>query len=417
MLLIKELLMAALLEANAVCSGVRQIVSRALQAAEVTEEDVFGMAHERVVEGDTLLATSASRLERVELQVLFGAPDLSAIAAKLSVETALLRAKAKSAVPAHKAGHAELTSPEVQLRAQLKKLGLSEEQKNKVSVMLGVNPRFRSETRAERKRFRQVEVLDESEGSEWPVGKTVPEGTPGEKVVVALTIILSSPLGPSSSDPLEKASTQAGLILTLSSLGISSLARPGQVEGGSLALKNLLILHPQRVEKMILKTTAKRNAGTAESAKPIARDAQFSIGHRYLITRHFANAISSWSFGYVANLLGTEEEPLTAITGARARCFLAVAIAKQVCLDNGAWVYASELLMLDSEPPLDRLEAYNPQNSRFAHTPLSDPQFFESVTQRLKTIEDAKEKKAKVLASARRPVPPKVKAEANPHTG
>jgi len=298
---------------------------------------------------------------------------------------------------------------------QIEKLGLTPEQTKIVKGLIGQQARILPE----RQRPHTRSVLSESEEDDPPSEKD--DSPPVEKAIVMMSKLLKKQ-GSKAKNPLK--AVYDGLT---PSLGFGSEPSPSMPASrgaqGYHALRSLVKSHPALVVSMIEKNMRTRNVGSAESfTVDSSPNTKFYVEHRSLITGHVANATWAWTLASIVDLLN-ENPPK--IEEARARALLAVAAAEQVSLDQGSWLYAADLLMLESDPPFSSLDSHNPGLSRTAHSQLVDPQWYETVAARIKSLEDSQERKVKHLRSAtgnenrvRRPGPPaKAKAGGPPPAG
>ena len=138
-----------------------------------------------------------------------------------------------------------------------------------------------------------------------------------------------------------------------------------------------------------------------------------------MISDHTANATWAWLVAEILAAVNCNPPKLDLV---RARCLLGLASAEQVALDGGAWIYASDVMLFDEEPPFQSLSSHNPMGSREAHSRLLDGTFFDVINAKIKNVEEALERKKKVIAAqpSRRiqtgkgAVPPKKESAAPP---
>lgn len=328
----------------------------------------------------------------------------------------LVRPDAKSPPPPPKSAApavaVELGSP---LDSQLGSLNLSTQQLSVVRKMLHMPSRMQRESKAPGQPSGPLpaSVLEESE-DEVPTSPPAPASL--EQAVSLLTQIVSRRSEQDRPrDPMSRLYDQL-----IPSLGVGTEAAPAfsMAKGsqGYIAFKKILQDHPDLIMQMIETNMAKRNKGSETNVTTQGPpSALFYAEHRSVITAHVANANWGWAMAAIADLLA-EDPPR--VSAARARALLGVACAEQVSLDGGSWVYAADLIMHDQTVPMSTLASHDPSAARSAHSELVDPQMFEVISARIKALEDAQERKKKILGVGQKPppalktTPPRVKAKA-----
>jgi len=348
----------------------------------------------RVVKLDKQLATLAS-----QMQVLLSRSEPQGHQSTLPVP----ETSASAQLP-------EKRTPSLQ--SQLESLGLTPDQMKSVKHLL-VPP---ARVLPERRRPQATSILSESEEEEAPDPDVA--STPVDKAVVLMARLLKKQSATKSADPLKAA---YGSLLPAQLGGeLTSSAPALRGAQGYLTLRSLVKSHPTRVTQMLHKNMKFRNVGSAESFNPdCPPNAKFYVEHRSVISGHIANATWAWQAATIADLLSADP-PL--IEEAKARALLAVAAAEQVSLDQGSWLYATDLLMLESDPPFQSLESHSPGLSRCPHSQLVDPQWFETVAARIRSLEDSQDRKSKHLKSSSANLsaqprrPPVAKGKARPVT-
>jgi len=170
--------------------------------------------------------------------------------------------------------------------------------------------------------------------------------------------------------------------------GSSSWAPMGQ-QAGYTKLVQLLEENPEAIadmgcRRMHLATTGQRLAA-GELPDPV-----LFTETRSRVTEHPSNANWAW---VIANILRASFADKH--MEVRARLLLALASAEQFSMDRGSWLHAWELNLLE-EPPYARFAQHGQSRSKNAHSQLIDPQFFNLVQSRLKSLDEAIERKKRL---------------------
>jgi hypothetical protein len=307
------------------------------------------------------------------------------------------------------AGRADLGAAQgaraASLLSEAAKAGIPEDQTRKLMALLGQrHGRLTAEPGAGRPPL--VTVLgedDEEEEAAQALGlaaasaATVP---PLERAVLelaAISKVLAERHKHQSTDPLDRA---------LDGSLASGSTQDGSLHSkrGAAALRYLrraLEDSPETISKPIRdrmnamnRSSLEAEASAASGSADRPPDPLFWIEHRSRITCHRSNVQWAWIVGTILKCMLNKRFP-----EAEARAFLALAAADQIAVDQGSWLIAWELQLLE-EPPYASFQARNvaSMGTRLPLSKLIDERWLEAILSRLRDIEDSVERRKKLEA-------------------
>lgn len=148
-----------------------------------------------------------------------------------------------------------------------------------------------------------------------------------------------------------------------------------------------------------LKFEANMRIANTNSANSVKSDEKpcplYYLEHRSRVTAHEGNLNWCWMTAQAlkAAQAGNHHE-------VAARLYLMLAAGEQVALDSGSWALAWEYSLSD-EVPWASFLAHNLQNSKFPHPKIVDARMHEILYSRVKSVDDAAERRKKLIASKR----------------
>lgn len=141
---------------------------------------------------------------------------------------------------------------------------------------------------------------------------------------------------------------------------------------------------------------ANAGSGTVATQSVESRpDPLFYLEHRSRVTAYESNVNWLWSLGHAIKAFQANKP-----NEGLARLLLMMVAGEQVALDGGHWLMAYEYTLLD-EPPMASFAAHGPSSVRLPHSRLVDPRLHDILWSRIKSIDDAVERKKKILGTQR----------------